>query len=210
MKDYMRLWNAKANEALPVALTAKEARTQKQSLFNELAFLSLQVLLHGKVKDEIALTKAVSKEGQFHELRQCRSNAAALVQGIIDNGSITIINKREKTSLTFTKAEILEAESPLFSIATAYKALREKLSDDDFMTLALEQEQGLTLAEAKKLSQGAQADLVNQGKLIYQERIEKEHTMHTLESLYKGFYSLSDKDQKAFLDTIRGKNAKAA
>lgn len=210
--DKLAQWNEAAEKALPVAVNAKATKEQKQSAFSELAFLSLQVLAAGIAKDEISLAKAVSKEGKFQALRQCVSNARPLANMLQEGKEIVIENKKEKTFSSFTKEQVLKSETPLFSVASAYKAHRatqekvvKEMTNDDFAKLELEATGEMTFSEYSKLSQGAKDDVINRGKIRYTEGLKEQAAMQaavTLQSLIEAYNSLADDDKEIFLKSI--------
>lgn len=210
--DNLTKWTEAAERALPVAVNAKASKEQKQTAFSELAFLSLQVLASGKAKDEISLAKAVSKEGKFQALRQCVSNARPLANMLHEGKDIVIENKKEKTFSTFSKAQILETETALFSVASAYKAYRatqekvvKEMTNDDFAKLELEATGEMTFSEFSKLSQGAKDDVINRGKIRYTEGLKEQATMQAaanLQMVIDAYNDLSDDDKETFLKSI--------
>lgn len=165
-----------AENALPIAANANASKEAKASAFASLAWLALQILTGGNVKEEIELGKMVSKEGKYQALRQCVSNARPLANTLQEGNTITIENKREKTSATFNREDVLNAENPLFSVAVAYKGTRDKqekvkeaFSDADAMALYAKAE-GLTVSDIKKGTQGAQAEAIRQGHIMHAEQ----------------------------------------
>jgi len=224
----MEKWNTLANQALPVANTAKESSEEKKNLFASLSFLSLQILLEGKIQDEIALTKAVSKQGQFHSLRQVVSKARPLADMVNNDNQIVIVTPKGEVTGTYTKQDIIKADMPLFSVATAYslfRASQEKiekiLTDKDFIELALEalpeQEKGLTVAEVMNMTESTKQGFVSQGKAIHGEKmkaIQHEQNLQSLESLQNAFLTLDKQTQEDFasfvLNQVRPSNKKAA
>lgn len=166
-------WKVKAEHASKLAIDAKATGNAKSSAFNDLAFSALQILLMGKVQDEVALAALVSKNGPYQALRQCVSNARGLID-TFNAGPLVVTNKKDKTTHTFTKDGVMLADVPLFSVASAYKATRPDANDGpadkDFIGLALEAEgSGLTTRDILKMSQPVIDDYVSRGRAIHEQ-----------------------------------------
>lgn len=125
--NIMKQWLEVANQALPIAANAANANGVKKesSLFANLAYLSLQVMLNGTIQNRQALKELVSKEGRFNALRQCVSNAKPLAVMINQAGFIQYMDKDSGAIKQFTKEDIINSNTPLFSVATVYKKVKE-------------------------------------------------------------------------------------
>jgi len=184
-KMNIKQWMKDAEQALPLLASAKEGSEAKQKAFNALAFGAVQILMNGTIQDEKALAVAVSKEGKYQALRGAVSKAKPLASELKTLGFVTYKTKKEEKR--FSRDEVKNAKDALFSVSSVYASIRkgqealtegqapaQVMTDDDYINLALEQEEnkGLTLKTVKGMSAELQADMINQGKVIHGEAMQ--------------------------------------
>jgi len=220
MENKITLWNDLALKASQANGLAKESRDNKASLFNQLAFLSLQILITGKLQDKASLAHAVSKEGKFFSLRQCVSNAKPLALIIIEQGSLIVKEGKGKkqTEKTFTKAEILESEVPVFTVSSAYRALRtdkedtskdllpDTLTDSQAIQFYLE---GSGLTADMLISAEDKAEAAANGHALYAEKRKADmqnnivETKTAIVTSMKAIYLADEKTGRAILAELQ-------
>lgn len=171
-------WKETAKEAATKKADAATTSEAKKAIFNKLAFMSLQILLEGKIQDKQALAQAVSKNGEFHSLRQCVSNARPIALSIQENGSIEVTEGKgeNRTVKTYSKEDVLTAPEPAFTVSTVYRNMRKTKEDIETTTDedALQEyatNSGMTVREIKNMYDAETlADAIKQGHVLIAEQ----------------------------------------
>lgn len=181
-QNYIAQWENTATQALAINAKASASRDEKAKVFNDLAWLSLNILINNKIQDRVSLAKAVSKEGKFFSLRQCVSNAKPLATQALEQGFITVPEGRgkKKTEKQFTVAEVTASDKPLFTVSSAYRntlknaeavETDETFTDDMAMALYAEAE-GLDVKTIKEM--GLTQEAITQGHILHSAAIKAE------------------------------------
>lgn len=122
-KDYM------VSEA-----NATKGKASKDNLQASFSWMTLNIILFGKLQDNEHITNVFAKGGMFHEKRMILSRVKAVAKELRLKGEVTLKTKKE--SFVYSLDQVEKANDMLFNVSTAFSSLTKEdkettLSQDD-------------------------------------------------------------------------------
>lgn len=158
------------NDYIKSQADAKQGKAQSTSLQASLSWLTLAILLSGKLQDVQHMQNVFSKEGKFHNARMVYTRAKAVAKELNAKQSIEIKTKKE--SFVFTIKEVLASpEQMLFNVSTAYNSLDKEntLTEEEKAIQAFIEAKGMTkkgFEEMTAINASFKEEAIAQGLVI--------------------------------------------
>lgn len=214
------------NEAIKATATSKQSKNESQGFQASFSWMTLQILLSGKLQDAQHVANVFAKEGKFHSVRMIYSRARAVAKELTNNQSITVSTKKE--SFVFTLEETINSPSMLFNVSTAYNSIKKAVEENEETTdekaiKAYLEASGMSKKDFNAIAAinpQAMTDAIHQGKAILAEletKAQAEKVPALCEDIRAQFVTLSHADEKAaygllqsLIDLYQGDTAIAA